>query len=461
MAGEAYDFDLLVIGGGSGGYAGARTAKAAGLNVGIVDGAQQLGGLCILRGCMPTKALLYASDVLHLAKNAATWGIEVTGVNPDLSRVMARKTAMVQEFAKYRVEQLERYSLFRSKAKFLDPHRVQLDDGKILKAKNFLIATGSKVSDPPIPALQTAGYLTSDDALEIGQVPESLLVLGGGPVAIEFAQFFARMGSRVTIVQRSKHILRDFDEDVAEEATKALRDEGLQVIACTTILEVKVEDGKKFVCLDTLTGKLTLSADEIFFGLGRSPNTAGLDLDKAGVQSKAGRIVCDDYMQSSVEHIYAAGDCTGPYEIVHIAIQQGENAVANMVKPRSKPMDYRLLLSVVFTDPQVASVGLSEKECHEKNIPYVTASFPFNDHGKSMIMNARHGFVKLIADPKSGEIIGGAVVGPYGGELIHEIVAAMHKRMTAQELATMPHYHPTLAEIWTYPAEEIAGQLCL
>lgn len=461
MAKQAYDFDLLVIGGGSGGYAAARTAKAAGMNVGIVDGAEQLGGLCILRGCMPTKALLYATDVLHLARKASTWGIEVPQVTPDLSRVMARKAAMIQEFAKYRVEQLERYPLFRSKAKFLDSHRVILSDGKILSAKHFLISTGSKVSDPPIPALQTAGYITSDDALELGKIPESILVLGGGPVALEFAQFFARMGSRVTIVQRSKHILRDFDEDIAEELTKAFREEGLEVIACTTILDVKMENGKKFIFIETPVGKLTLSAEEIFYGLGRSPNTGELDLDKAGVRCEKGRIVADGFMQTSAPHIYAAGDCTGPYEIVHVAIQQGETAVANMLDPRSKPMGYHLLLSVVFTDPQVAYVGMTEKECRDNNISCMAASYPFNDHGKSMIMDIKHGFVKVIAESKTGEILGGAVVGPHGGELIHEIVAAMHKRMTVQELATMPHYHPTLAEIWTYPAEEIASQLAV
>lgn len=461
MAAEALEFDLLVIGGGSGGYAAARTAKDAGMNVGIVDGASQLGGLCILRGCMPTKALLYASDVLHLARNAAAWGIEISEIRPDISRVMARKTAMVQEFAKYRVEQLERYPLFRSTAKFVDPHQVLLNDGTKLRAKNFLIATGSRISDPPIPALQTAGFLTSDHALELGKIPESLLVLGGGPVALEFAQFFARMGSRVTIVQRSKHILRDFDEDVAEELTKALRHEGIEVIACTTLLDVKVEEGKKFIFIETPTGRLTLSADEIFYGLGRSPNTDGLDLKQAGVETKNGRILCNEFMQTSASHIFAAGDCTGPYEIVHIAIQQGENAVANMRQARSKPMDYRLLTSVVFTDPQVAYVGLTEKQCHEANLSCIKASYPFSDHGKSIIMDIKHGFVKLVAEAKTGEILGGAVIGPQGGDLIHEIVAAMHGRMTAPQLAAMPHYHPTLAEIWTYPAEEIAGQLQL
>jgi pyruvate/2-oxoglutarate dehydrogenase complex dihydrolipoamide dehydrogenase (E3) component len=168
----------------------------------------------------------------------------------------------------------------------------------------------------------------------------------------------------------------------------------------------------------------------------------------------------NELMQTNARHIYAAGDCTGPHEIVHLAVQQGEIATHNIANPNApRKMDYRLLITIVFTDPQVAFVGLTEKEAKARRIPYLTASHPFNDHGKSLIMEAKDGFVKLLASPKTGEILGGACVGPVGGELLHEIVAAMAKRMTVQELAAMPHYHPTLAEIWTYPAEEMAAKI--
>jgi pyruvate/2-oxoglutarate dehydrogenase complex dihydrolipoamide dehydrogenase (E3) component len=170
--------------------------------------------------------------------------------------------------------------------------------------------------------------------------------------------------------------------------------------------------------------------------------------------------VADAHLRTSAAHIYAAGDCTGPYEVVHVAIQQGEIAAHNIAHPdKPRQIDYRLITSIVFTEPQVACVGLTEKEARERGIPYLAASYPFNDHGKSLIMEALDGFVKLLADPRTGEIIGGSCVGPMGGELIHEIIAAMAKRMTVHELAAMPHYHPTLAEIWTYPAEELAGRI--
>jgi pyruvate/2-oxoglutarate dehydrogenase complex dihydrolipoamide dehydrogenase (E3) component len=205
---------------------------------------------------------------------------------------------------------------------------------------------------------------------------------------------------------------------------------------------------------------ISVSAEEILFALGRVPNTASLGLENAGVKTENGRIVTNHKMQTSAPHIFAAGDCTGPHEIVHIAIQQGETAARNILTPRSpRKMDYRLLISVVFTDPQVAFVGLTEKAAAARGIKFLAANYPFNDHGKSLLMEAKDGFVKLLANPKTGEILGGACVGPAGGELIHEIVAAMAKRMTVHELAAMPHYHPTLAEIWTYPAEELAEQV--
>ena len=203
-------------------------------------------------------------------------------------------------------------------------------------------------------------------------------------------------------------------------------------------------------------------ADEIFNALGRSPNTAELNLEAAGVRTQRGRIVTDDRMQTSAAHIYAAGDCSGPYEVVHLAVIQGEVAGRQILQPGSAHrMDYRLLTVVVFTDPQIACVGLTEREARSRGVVVRVASHPFNDHGKSMIMEALDGFVKLIADPRTGEILGGACVGPMGGELIHEIVVAMDRRMTVHALAAVPHYHPTLAEIWTYPAEELASQIPL
>jgi pyruvate/2-oxoglutarate dehydrogenase complex dihydrolipoamide dehydrogenase (E3) component len=487
---QKFDYDVAVLGGGSAGYAAARTAAGAGLKTAVIEGGEEIGGLCILRGCMPTKALLYTAEVMHLAGHTKPLGIRTSNVSFDFTKVMARKNTLIRDFADYRRQQLTggKFKFIRANVRFVDLHTVKLtfphgrarhsvraaaekmQDGaqridapyltRQLTAKNFVITTGSNVAPPPLPQLHETGYITSDDALALKRLPKSLIVLGGGPIACEFAQFFARFGVKVTLIQRSEHILKEFDPDAAVEIEKVFRREGIRVFTGTKLIGARCKGRLKTVLFQHKGKTVSVSAEEFLFALGRVPNTSSLGLDKAGVATDGGRIVANEFMRTSAPHIYTAGDCTGPHEIVHVAVQQGEIAAYNIANPNlPRRMDYRLLISVVFSDPQVAFVGLTEKAAMAGNIPYLAASYPFNDHGKSLIMEAKDGFVKLLADPKSGKILGGACVGPMGGELIHEIVAAMAKNMTVQELAAMPHYHPTLAEIWTYPAEELAEQI--
>jgi pyruvate/2-oxoglutarate dehydrogenase complex dihydrolipoamide dehydrogenase (E3) component len=459
---SAFDYDLAVVGGGSAGYAAARIAAAAGLRIVVLEGGEEVGGLCILRGCMPSKALLYAAEVMHLAQHAGVWGIQAKDVGFDFTRVMARKNAMIKEFADYRRDQLVsgKFKFIRAQVRFTGPHTLALSTGEILTARNFILCTGSKVAPAPLPQLNEAGYLDSDSALALTKLPQSLIVLGGGSVAVEFAQFFARFGVKITLVQRSMHVLHEVDTDAATELEKVFRREKMEMFTNTSLIGASRKTGSKSVAFHFQGREVEVTAEEIFFALGRIPNTDSLGLENAQVKTERERIITNARMQTSAPHIYAAGDCTGPYEIVHIAVQQGEVAAHNIARPdQPREMDYRLLTEVVFTDPQIATVGLTEKRAIARNIPYLSASYPFKEHGKSLIMEATNGFVKLLADPGTGEILGGCCMGPSGGELIHEIIAAMSKRMTVQELAVMPHYHPTLAEIWTYPAEELAGKV--
>lgn len=466
MASEqrTFDFDVAVIGGGSGGYAAARTAAAEGLRTVVLEGGKQVGGLCILRGCMPTKALLYAAEVMHLTAHAEPWGIRAEEVSFNFAQVMARKNAMIKEFADFREHQLGsgKFTFKRAAARFVDPHTVELSTGGSLTAGSFVISTGSVVAPSPVPQLNSLDFLTSDTALELQRLPKSILVLGGGAVAVEFAQFFARFGVRVTLVQRSPHILHEFDGDAAQVIEDVFLREGITVYTRTKLVDARKVGTQKEVAFEHQGKIVRVQAEEVFYGLGRRPNIGSLGLEKIGVQVEYERIATNHLMQTSVPHIFAAGDCTGLHEIVHIAIQQGETAAHNIAHPdRPRRMDYRLLTEVIFTEPQVAVVGLTEKRAHVKSVNYLVDKYPFDDHGKSLIMEAKDGFVKLLADPANGEILGACCVGPVGGELIHEIVAAMYKRMTVHELAAMPHYHPTLAEIWTYPAEELASQIQL
>jgi len=460
---KRFDYDVAVLGGGSGGYAAARTAATAGLKTVVIEGGHEVGGLCILRGCMPSKALLYAAEVKHQAENAGTWGLRVRKVAFDFKRVMARKAAMIKEFADYREQQLRdgRFKFIRAQARFLDPHTLALSTGRKLTAKYIVVATGSAVAPSPWPDLSKVGYLTSDDVVALKRLPKSLIVLGGGAIACELAQFFARFDTKVTLIQRSERLLKEFDADASTAVAKVFQREGVQVHTGTHVTAVGRKGKQKTVTFTQKGRAITVAAAEILFALGRVPNTSGLNLDQAGVKIDAvGRIITNAAQQTSAPHIYAVGDCVGPHDIVHLAILQGELAARNIIAPKSpRPMDYRLLLFVVFTEPQVASVGLTENAAAAQKIPVLAASYPFHDHGKSLLMEAKDGFVKLLANPKTGEILGGSCVGPSGGELIHEIVVAMAKRMTVQELAAVPHYHPTLAEIWTYPAEELADKI--
>lgn len=453
------EFDSIVVGGGSAGYAAARTLAAGGHRTAVVDGAAELGGLCILRGCMPTKALLHAAEISHIARHAATWGIEVPEVRPDFAAIMARKDRLIDEFAAYRRGQLTegRFTLVRGMARFTAPHTLEVQGGPTLKARHVVLATGSRVAHPPLPGLDEAHCLTSDDALKLSRLPSSLIVLGGGAVACEFSQFFARLGVRVTQIQRSARLLKELDPDLTAVVEAVFRREGIDLHTGTTFRSAGRTATGRFVTFLENGLERRVEADEILLALGRSPHTEGLNLDAIGVARDGERIVTHARLQTSVPHIYAAGDCTGLHEIVHLAVQQGELAAHNILHPgRPRERDDRLLLGVVFTDPQVAWVGLTEQAAQAGQVPYRAAHYRFDDHGKSLIMEARDGFVKLLADPRSGEILGGACIGPAGGELIHEITVAMARRMTVRELAAVPHYHPTLAEIWTYPAEALA-----
>jgi pyruvate/2-oxoglutarate dehydrogenase complex dihydrolipoamide dehydrogenase (E3) component len=453
--------DVIIIGGGSAGYAAARTAQAEGASVGIVDQGP-LGGLCILRGCMPTKAILRSSDLAALIRRAPEFGLQSPNLQVSLTAIIDRKNRLIKEFAEDRIQALQhpRFTLYQERAHFVSPAAIQAGPHR-LSARAYIIATGSVVSRVAIPGLEEAGYLTSDEALELHTLPESMIVLGGGPVALELAQFFARIGVDVTLLQRSAHILSKADEDLVRPVEVHLQAEGMKVYTNTHIQHIRISGEQKTIHFLHEGQPHQVTATSILQALGRRPNIDQLNLEAAQVASQKGAILVNKEMRTSQPHIFAVGDVNGLHEIVHIAIEQGEIAGWNAVHPNQPPKHYddRLKAQVVFTDPQVASIGLSERECLDRCLPYLVASYPFNDHGKSLCLGETYGHVKVLCHPQSGEILGGHIVGPEASELIHELIAIMHFHGTVHDLLRIPHYHPTLAEILTYPAEELAGKL--
>ncbi len=349
-------FDFIVIGGGSAGYAAARTARETRERVAIVDGGETLGGLCILRGCMPSKTLIYSAEVLHLARLADRFGLNIPVAKADMGRLHARKLRTIEEFAEYRQEQLEsdRFSLFRSRARFTGERELTLDDGTVLSADRFLIATGSAVSWPSIPGLKESAPWTSDDVLELDRLPESVIVLGGGVVACELAQFLHRIGSRVTQIQRSPHILKEQSPEAATVIEEVFRGEGIELLTDTQLKQVE-RTAKGFRVTFEHDGKEKVrEAAHLLNALGRQPATQGLDLEKAGIDVRdSGHIRTNEFQQTSNPAVYAAGDVAGPHEIVHVAILQGELAARHATARPAQPVDYDALVSIVFTDPQV------------------------------------------------------------------------------------------------------------
>jgi pyruvate/2-oxoglutarate dehydrogenase complex dihydrolipoamide dehydrogenase (E3) component len=456
-------YDFVVIGGGSAGYNSAGVAASLGRRVAVIDGARRLGGLCILRGCMPSKTLIYSAEVLHLAREGRTFGLNIKGATADMAGIHARKARIIGGFAKHRRKQLESgtFDLIRSKARFIDPRTIELADGRRIRARNFLIATGSRVSVPGLPGLAEASFWTSDDVLNLKSRSRSVIVLGGGIVACELAQFLNRVGTRVCVIQRSPDLLRGHSKEAAGVIRQAFEDAGIEVHTGTQI--VGIHTGRKGASISFKEKGRTLRrhADRLFNALGREPQTEGLGLESAGVRvSPKGRVVINRWQQTSQPHIYAAGDCCGPHEIVHVAIQQGELAARHLAGIAGlKPIRESLLLSVIFTDPQIGSIGWSEEHLVKKRAKYLVASYPFNDHGKSILMNANYGYVKVMADHQTGRILGAEIVGKDAGELIHCFTVPLAMGATVFDMLRAPWYHPTLSEIVTYPLEEIAAKI--
>lgn len=464
------EFDVAVIGGGSAGYAAARTASALGAKVVVIEGGKAVGGLCILKGCMPSKALLESGHRWHDIQRAREFGLVAKAVEVNMECVQARKKHLIDGFAGYRRKQLNKgaFKFLRGHASFLDANTVLLQRGKrqeIVTASTFIVATGSVITHVPVPGLWETGCMTSDEALEAKTIPKRLAVLGGGVIAVELGQFFARVGSQTTILQRSKHVVRNYDPDVSKELERALSADGIDVRTGVKLLEVRKTGKGKKILFQRGNKREEIVVDEILYALGREPALAGLNLEKAGVTVTDGKLPVNETMATSAPHIFAVGDTVGPYEVVHIAIQQGELAARNAVNhvrgdhEIAEKIDYRLKAIVTFTHPQIASVGLTETEAKEQGLDFVTAKYPFNDHGKSQIGGHDFGFVKLIAEKTRGEIIGAEIIGPGAADIIHVLIAVMHYHGTVKDLATMPHYHPTLEEIVTYPAEEIMEKL--
>ncbi|GAC1522932.1 MAG: hypothetical protein NVS2B3_18770 [Vulcanimicrobiaceae bacterium] len=324
-----------------------------------------------------------------------------------------------------------------------------------------MIATGSVVAPPAVPGLAETGFVDSDAVLDNACLPASVVVLGGGYVGCELGQFMSRMGVRTTFVVRAPHLLSGEDRDVGDAVTHYFRAEGIDVRSDALLTRVERAGGKKVVHYTREGSDESVEADEIFYALGRVPNVAGLGLDGIGIACHAitGIDVGPD-LRTNVPNVFAVGDVTGVYALVHVAIYQGELAARNAILGAYEAADYGLQKThTIFTDPQVAIVGRTEKELRAADVAYVSGSYLFSEHGKVIAIAKTKGFVKMLASPEDGTILGAAIVGAEASDLIHEVIVAMYYGGTVYDFVKIPHLHPTLAEILTYPAEDIVERL--
>lgn len=460
---EVLNFEFVVIGGGSAGYAAARTARETTDSVAIIDSATELGGLCILRGCMPSKTLIYAAEVLHLARNGSKFGLTIPSAKVDMKALNAHKRFMIDDFKSYRQEQLQsdRFQLFRERAVFIDPETIEIQpSGRRIRSRHFLIGTGSLVNWPSIPGMDLEGIWTSDDVLDLDFLPESVIVLGGGVVACELAQFLNRAGSRVIQIQRSPRILKDLDPRASITIEKVFREEGIELFTETDLLEIR-KNGENFVVkFNHESTLIERSAPYLLNTFGRRPATDGLNLPAAGVAlADSGHIRVNSVQQSTNPKIYAAGDVVGPLEIVHLAILQAETAARHARTGSADPVNYDHRTAIYFTDPQIATAGIPLAEAKERFPDVRVADYPFDDHGKSLLMHATHGYVQIWADAESRRILGATCVGKDAGELIHAMAVGVSLNATPKDLLKTHWYHPTLSEIWSYPLEDLADEL--
>ncbi len=453
-------FDVMVIGARSAGRYGAKAAAKLGAKVGLVE-TGPFGGLCILKGCMPTKAYLRSAELVGLLKKAPEVGVypgKHVGIRFD--QIKKRKDRLIAEMADDAYQGVLRHpniTLLSGKARFLSKSELQIGRTRY-GCERFLIATGSREVIPPIPGLKEAGYLTSDTALEMKSLPASMAIIGGGVEGVEFGQFFNRMGVKVTLLQRSERILSHEDEDVSEALADVLRKDGMEIR--TGVHEMKIERvrSRRRIYFEEKGKVGKLEAGMILMATGRTGHIDGLHLEAAGVETHDLGIRVNDFLQTSNPNIYAAGDVTGIDQIVNIATYQGDIAGTNLMQGRPKRADYRVVPRAVFSDPEFARVGLSERDARERGIAVRVGKFPFSDLGKAIVTDRTEGFIKVLVDPKSGEILGAEILGAEASNLIHQAVVAMHFRSTLEEYARINHIHPAMAEIMLYLADEMVGK---
>lgn len=443
------DYDVIVLGGGSAGSSAAAAATRAGARTAMINDGE-LGGLCILRGCMPTKTLLATAHAVHEANHLEPLGARLEGRTVvDFDRVMRRKEEKVARFKRAKVRSVEAsdYEVLSGRARFAAGGGVELD-GRTLTAGRYVVATGSVPTILPIPGIDEVPMLTSDDVMRLTSQPRSLLVQGAGPIGLELAQFFARIGTEVLLVNRSP-LLSRYDPSCGVELTRAFEEEARFDLVVPGCLEELRKDGDGLVARISNGGTIREHrADALLMAAGRHAELEDLGLDHVGLSPADRCLEHDDAMRTANPDVYVAGDATGRDQILHVANEEGCVAGHNAAVGRpERHVDRSLLMQVFFTDPPYAQVGMTEAQAREAGRDVVVGEACFPETGRAITMETRHGRWRLFADRADGEILGSAILGPRADDLVHLVTLMMRYGTKADEIPGLPWYHPTLSEV--------------
>ena len=440
-------YDLIVLGGGTAGMNLVKPAAAHGWKTAIVE-ARLIGGTCINDGCIPSKTLISSARVMQTVQDARKFGVIAKSPKADWAAMVVRKDQLIERIRNRsyaNIEGNDHIRLYEGRAVFTGGHTVEVN-GETLTAERIVIATGARSAIPPLKGLSDIDYLTSTSAMEMDELPGSLLVLGGGIIALEFSQLFVRLGVEVTIIQRGDRLAPNLEPEISGEIRNILEAAGIHVKANTNISSIASADDSVYVIDETANGPVRYSADQILLAVGRAPNSMLL-LEEAGVETdEKGYIIVDEGFKSSAEGIWAIGDVIGGMMFTHKAWHDALLLSRFFFKGEKIVSKDRLIPFAIFTEPEIAGVGLGEAKAVKAGYKVKVQRFPFSSNGRALATEKLDGFVKLILDSDSGKILGAHIIGPEAGELIHELITAIHFGATVYNLQDLIHIHPTLAE---------------
>ncbi|HEY6065476.1 MAG TPA: dihydrolipoyl dehydrogenase [Thermoanaerobaculia bacterium] len=456
-------YDVAIIGSGPGGYVAAIRAAQLGMSILLVEREPKLGGVCTLRGCIPTKALLHTADLLEAARHAGEVGVLNKDVRLDFPAAMKHKEKVVRQSTNgvsYLMKK-NKVDVAAGFGRIAGPGRVSVAGAggaeTTYAAKNILVATGSTPRSLPGIEIDHQGILSSDSILELAEVPKSLIVIGSGAVGVEFASMFSRFGSKTTVVEILPRIVPLEDEEVSRELAASFKRQGIAVYVDTRVERVTKNGGGMEVVAGASGKSETYRAEKVLLAVGRKPLSEGIGLEGLGVETDRGYIKVDRFMRTNVPNIYAIGDVVPTPWLAHVASAEAVVAVEHMARGETIPLNYDQVPGCTYCAPEVASIGLSEAVARERGHDVSVGKFPFSANGKARIINETAGFVKIVADKKYDEVLGVHIIGPKATELIAEAGAALRLEATSEELVRTIHAHPTLSEAIHEAAEAVAG----